>query len=168
MMKHLAAAALIALGMLSTRRAQAQEMGIAVGAEAPSAAVQMLDGQKVDLSKYYGTMPVVIEFWATWCPLCKKLEPSLQAARVKYAGKVMFVGVGVSNNQSAERQAEFVKKQQMSGDYVFDMDNNAQKAFAAPHTSYVVVIDRNRKVVYTGVGPQQDIDAAVQKAMSGG
>ena len=144
--------------------ARAQE-GIMVGAEAPSAAVEMLDGMKTDLSHYYGEKPVVLEFWATWCPLCKKLEPQLEAARKKYAGKVTFVGVGVSANQSPGAQRDFVMKGHMSGEYVFDRDDAAQKAFAAPHTSYIVVINKDRKVVYTGVGPEQDIDAAVRKAM---
>ena len=131
----------------------------------PRAAVEMLDGMKTDLSRYYGEKPVVLEFWATWCPLCKKLEPQLEAARKKYAGKVTFVGVGVSANQTPNAQRDFVMKGHMSGEYVFDRDDAAQKAFAAPHTSYIVVISKEKKVVYTGVGPEQDIDAAVRKAM---
>jgi thiol-disulfide isomerase/thioredoxin len=159
------AAAVIVGGAVHGSAARAQEAGIMVGAEAPAAMVESLDGQKIDLSKYYGDKPVVLEFWATWCPLCKKLEPSLQAARTKYAGKVTFVGVGVSSNQSPERQREYVTKQMLTGDYVFDRNDAATKAFSAPHTSYIVVIGKDRKVVYTGVGPEQDVDAAVRKAM---
>ena len=146
--------------------ARAQDGGIMLGAEAPAAKVVMLDGTATDLSAYYGDKPVVLEFWATWCPLCKKLEPSLQAARAKYADKVTFVGVGVSANQTAARQMEYVQKQQLSGEYVFDNGDAAVKAFQAPHTSYIVIIDRQKKVVYTGVGPDQDIDAALKKVVA--
>ncbi len=145
--------------------AQAQEGGIMLGAEAPPAKVTMLNGTATDLSKFYGDKPVVLEFWATWCPLCKKLEPSLQAAREKYAGKVTFIGVGVSANQTAARQTEYIQNQHLSGEYVFDGGDAAVKAFMAPHTSYIVIIDRHNKVVYTGVGPDQDIDAALKKVM---
>jgi thiol-disulfide isomerase/thioredoxin len=158
-------AALVSLAIGSVASTARAQEGIAVGAEAPSAAVETLDGMKTDLSRYYGDKPVVLEFWATWCPLCKKLEPQLQAARQKYAGKVTFVGVGVSPNQTPEAQREFIMKAHMAGEYVFDRSDAAQKAFAAPHTSYIVVIGKDRKVVYTGVGPEQDIDAAVRKAM---
>lgn len=158
-----AAVAALVMGSLSST-ARAQE-GIKVGAEAPAAAVETLDGMRTDLSRFYGEKPVVLEFWATWCPLCKKLEPQLEAARKKYADKVTFVGVGVSPNQTPNAQKEFVMKGHMSGEYVFDRDDAAQKAFAAPHTSYIVVIGKDKKVVYTGVGPEQDIDAAVRKAM---
>jgi len=149
----------------SIHRANAQEGGIALGADAPSAKVTLLDGTQTDLSKLYGDKPVVLEFWATWCPLCKKLEPSLQAAREKYAGKATFVGVGVSANQTASKQKEYIDKQHLTGEYVFDANDAAVKAFMAPHTSYIVVLDRNHKVVYTGVGPDQNVDAATKKVL---
>ena len=145
--------------------AGAQDMGITVGATAPAAAVATLDGVAMDLASLYGEKPVVLEFWATWCPLCRKLEPSMQAARAKFGDKAHFVSVGVPSNQSAEKQKAYVEKQGLTGRFVFDTDGKAMKAFQVPHTSYIVVIDRGGKVVYTGVGAEQDVDAAVQKAM---
>jgi thiol-disulfide isomerase/thioredoxin len=155
-----------AFAALLAHPAHAQEGGIMVGAEAPAAKVTTLDGTATDLSTFYGDKPVVLEFWATWCPLCKKLEPSLQAAREKYAGKVAFVGVGVSANQTAARQMEYVQKQHLSGEYVFDGADAAVKAFMATHTSYIVIIDRHRRVVYTGVGTDQNIEAALKKVVA--
>ena len=147
------------------QRTLAQEMGIAVGSAAPAAVVESLEGTAMDLARMYGDKPVVLEFWATWCPLCKKLEPAMKAAQGKYAGQVRFISVGVPSNQSAEKQKAYMEKQQLGGTFVFDKDGAAMKAFAVPHTSYVVVIDKAGKVAYTGVGAEQDIDAAVQKAM---
>jgi thiol-disulfide isomerase/thioredoxin len=158
------ALAFIALAA-GSQRALAQEGGIAVGAMAPGAAVQTLDGKAADLSQYIGKTPVVLEFWATWCPLCKKLEPAMQAARERYAGKVTFISVGVKDNQTADKQMMYAKDMHMSGTFVFDRDGKAVAAYKAPHTSYVVVIDRMGKVVYTGVGPEQNIDDAVAKAL---
>jgi thiol-disulfide isomerase/thioredoxin len=142
---------------------QAQEGGIAVGATAPIASVVRLDGTLANLGDYYGDKPVVLEFWATWCPLCKKLEPSLQAARERHRGAVSFVSVAVLAKQTAEKQRMYVEKQQLTGEYVFDKDGAAVAAFKVPHTSYIVIVDRNRKVVYTGVGDDQDIEAALEK-----
>ena len=141
----------------------AQEGGLDVGATAPTASVVRLDGTAANLSDYYGAKPVVLEFWATWCPLCKKLEPSMQAARERHAGAVTFVSVGVPSNQTAEKQRMYVDKQHLTGDYVFDKDGAAVAAFKVPHTSYIVIVDRNRKIVYTGVGADQDIEAALKK-----
>lgn len=158
--------AIAVAAVLTAAPLAAQDAGIAMGAMAPGAAVVSLDGKAMDLKSFYGNKPVVLEFWATWCPLCRKLEPAMQAARARYAGQVTFVSVGVSQNQSAERQKAHAEKNGMTGEFVFDRDDAATKAFAVPHTSYVVVLDASGKVVYTGVGADQDIDAAVKKGLA--
>lgn len=145
---------------------RAQEGGIAVGATAPAiAALPTLDGGTFDLASVVGKRPVVMEFWATWCPLCKKLEPAMAEARAKYGDRVSFVHIGVPENQTPERQAAFVKERSMTGTFLFDREHVAMKAFAVPHTSYVVVLDAAGKVLYTGVGGDQDVDAAVRRAL---
>ena len=143
----------------------AQDGGIALGTKAPSAVVRSLDGNPVDLSKVLGTGPTVIEFWATWCPNCKELEPTLTAAQTKYAGRVRFVTVAVAINESLERVQKHVAVHHIPGTVVYDADGNAAGAYDAPATSFVVVIDHTGKVVYTGVGGTQDIDAAIRKAL---
>jgi len=143
----------------------AQDGGIALGTKAPSAVVRSLDGNPVDLSKVLGTGPTVIEFWATWCPNCKELEPTLTAAQTKYAGRVRFVTVAVAINETLERVQKHAAVHHLPGTVVYDADGNAAGAYDAPATSYVVVIDHTGKVVYTGVGGTQDIDAAIRKAL---
>jgi thiol-disulfide isomerase/thioredoxin len=149
-----------------SRRAAAQEAGIAVGATAPDAAVVTLDGKAATMSQFIGAKPAVLEFWATWCPLCKKLEPAMRAAREKYGDRVAFVSVGVKDNQTPEKQRAYADEMKIGGAFVFDRDGKAVAAYRAPHTSYLVVIDAAGKVVYTGVGPDQDVDAAVSRAIA--
>jgi thiol-disulfide isomerase/thioredoxin len=140
-------------------------VGVPVGTAAPGAAVKTLDGRAVNISQYIGSVPVVLEFWATWCPLCKQLEPAMQAARSKYSGQVRFVSVGVNKNQTPAKQKAYVAAKGLGGEYVFDTDGKAVEAYKVPDTSYLVVIDGAGKVVYTGVGGAQDVDAAVAKAV---
>jgi thiol-disulfide isomerase/thioredoxin len=166
MSKRLLAIVLVAAtAMLAPRRARAQEAGIMLDAMAPGAAVETLDGKPVDLGTYLHGKPAVLEFWATWCPLCKQIEPAMEAARMKYAGRVTFVSVGVKDNQTPEKQKAYAESKHIGGEFVFDRDGKAVAAYKVPHTSYLVVVDANGKVVYTGVGPEQDVDAAVRKAL---
>lgn len=51
------------------------------------------DGTPVPLDQWRGG-PVVVNFWATWCPPCVKEMPDLEALKQKYPG-VQFVGLGV-------------------------------------------------------------------------
>jgi thiol-disulfide isomerase/thioredoxin len=149
--------------VVHSRTASAQESALMLGATAPGAAVVTLDGRDTDLSMYFADKkPVVFEFWATWCPLCKTLEPAMSAARQKYDGKVIFVSVGVPQNQTPEKQRDYANG--LGGELVFDRDSKAIAAFKANHTSYMVVVDSNRKVVYVGSGAEQDVDAAISKA----
>jgi thiol-disulfide isomerase/thioredoxin len=153
---------LAALILAST--ANAQESGIDIGTHAPAAAVTTLDGKAADLSSYVGKGPVLIEFWATWCPNCKELEPTLLATQRKYAGKVKFVGVAVSVNQSPARIKAYVAKHGIRHDILFDANGKAAEAYDVPATSYVVVLNSKGNVVYTGLGGKQDLEAAIKKA----
>lgn len=153
------------LALLLAAPLYAQDGGIALGTKAPTAVVRSLDGTPKDLSLFVGAGPTLIEFWATWCPNCKELEPALTAAQTKYAGKVRFVTVAVAINETLERVRKHVAVHPLPGTVVYDADGNAAGAFDAPATSYVVVIDHSGKVVYTGVGGTQNIDAAVRKAL---
>jgi len=143
----------------------AQESGIPVGSKAPGAVVESLDGKAVDLASYIGKTPVLIEFWATWCPNCKELEPAMVAAQKKYGARVKFVGVAVSVNQSPELVRRYATKHALPLEVFFDRTGTASDAYDVPATSYVVVIDRAGKVVYTGLGGDQNLDAALKKAL---
>ncbi len=159
-------ASIVALALVATpARAWSQDLGIEVGSVAPSAKVHTLDGKEVDLSQYTGKTPVVMEFWATWCPNCKELEPTLLDAAKKYGTQVRFVGVAVSVNETPERVKAFVAKHGLPGDQYFDTKGNATGAYDVPATSYVVVINKAGKVVYTGLGGKQDLEAAIKKAL---
>ena len=48
---------------------------------------------------------------------------------------------------------------------VYDTKGNATDKYDVPATSYVVVVDKTGKVVYTGVGGKQDIEKALKKVM---
>jgi thiol-disulfide isomerase/thioredoxin len=161
---RLSALVLAAACIAAPSAARAQDLGIQVGAKAPGAVVQSLDGKDVDLAQYIGKTPVLIEFWATWCPNCKALEPQMLAATKKYAGKVKFLGVAVSVNQSPAKVKAYSEKHPLGYDVFFDTKGHASDVYDVPATSYIVVIDRAGKVAYTGLGSDQDIEAAIRKA----
>ena len=144
---------------------RAQDSGIEIGKRAPAAVVRTLDGQAVDLGAYVGKTPMFLEFWATWCPRCRDLEPALLAAEKKYGARMKFIGVAVSVNQTPARVKAYSAKHGMKHLILYDTEGNAADAYDAPATSYVVVVDRTGKVVYTGLGGDQNLEAAIRKAL---
>jgi thiol-disulfide isomerase/thioredoxin len=143
--------------------ARAQDLGLTLGTQAPNAMVHTLDGARADLSRYVGHGPVLIEFWATWCPNCKELRPTMDAMAAKYGGRVQFVGVAVSVNENPKRVKAFVAKYHLPGAQFFDAEGDATDKYDVPATSYVVIADSTGKIVYTGLGGKQDLDAALRK-----
>lgn len=145
--------------------AQQGDLGIPVGSTAPAAVVQTLDGKDANLSAYIGKGPVVIEFWATWCENCRALEPQLMSLVKQYAGTVQFVGVAVSANESAARVKAYATKHAFTHAIFYDTHGIATGAYDVPATSYVVVMNKAGVIVYTGVGGDQDLAAAIKKAL---
>ena len=159
------AAVLLFVAAAPVAAASAQDLGIALGEKGPGGPLETLEGKPVDLSTYLGKGPVVLEFWATWCGNCKEMEPAMRAAMKKYAAQVQFITVAVSINQSLDRVKGWQKANTLPGTILYDRKGEVSGAYDAPATSYVVVLDKTGKVVYTGVGGKQDVDAAVKKAL---
>jgi thiol-disulfide isomerase/thioredoxin len=159
-----AAAVVLAVSSIASP-ALAQDLGIEVGSKAPVVTVHSLDGKQVDLGQYIGKTPMLIEFWATWCANCRELMPTLLEAEKKFGKKVKFVALAVAINQSPERVRRFIAAHPLPHDTFYDTDGKAAGAFDAPATSYVVVLDKSGRVVYTGLGGKQDLEAALKKAL---
>ena len=158
------ATTLAVLGVMASSL-QAQT-GIALGTVAPEARVQTPAGKTEWLSASYGRdKPVLLEFWATWCENCKALEPQMSAAAKKYAGKIQMVGVAVGVNQSAALVNAYSTKHALPARIVYDATGDAAEKFNVPATSYIVILNKDGRVVYTGVGADQDIDAAIRRVL---
>jgi thiol-disulfide isomerase/thioredoxin len=160
--RSLAAAA---AALAAARPATGQEVGLPVGTTAPAAAVETLDGRPADLARAVAGRPALVEFWATWCPNCKQLEPQLTALAARYGNRLQLVTVAVSVNQTPERVRRYVAAHRIPGLVLFDRAGKATAAYDAPATSYVVLLDRAGKVAYTGQGGDQDLAAAVRRLL---
>src|SRR5687768_6847358 len=123
---------LLSLALVTASTLPAQDLGIEVGEKAPPAVVEALDGKRVDIAKYIGKTPVLLEFWATWCGNCKELDPAMRAAAKKYGAKVKFIAVAVAINQSAERVKLYHAKHNLPMEVVYDKSGNAASAYDAP------------------------------------
>ena len=154
------------LPLLAAAALQAQDViGIPVGQTPPAVTLENLNGDSVSLAQWIGKKPVVVEFWATWCPICEELLPKLEAAQKRYGDRAEFLVVAVAVNQSKNSVRRHLQKHPMPFTFLWDGKGAAVRAFQAPSTSYIAVLDAKGKVVYTGVGEDQDIDAALRRAV---
>ncbi len=139
--------------------------GIEVGAAAPAVAAQELSGKSVKLDAG-GHAPALIEFWATWCPYCQKLEPRMKAAYRKYGGRVRFYAVAVNVNESPEHVGRYAAAHALPYPILYDASGEATRAYDVPATSFVVITDATGRVAYTGLGDGQELDAALTRVLA--
>jgi cytochrome c biogenesis protein CcmG, thiol:disulfide interchange protein DsbE len=135
--------------------------GIAVGAMAPAVTVADASGKTVRVTPTIGR-PMLIEFWATWCEFCERLEPTMKATYSKYGDKVQFAAIAVNVNQTPRRVAKHVKDRSLKYPVYYDDSGKATDAYDVAATSFVVIIDKKGRVAYTGVGDKQNLDAAIR------
>lgn len=158
-------AAALALGAARSASGQAETPQLGVGQRAPGAVLKTLTGASTNLARYLGKGPVVIEFWAKWCPNCRALEPQLVAARHAYGSRVTFVTIAASVDETPADVSAYAKAHGFLPDVLYDDTGAAVDAYGAPGTSYVVIIDRKGTIVYTGAGGDQDLAAAIKPAL---
>jgi thiol-disulfide isomerase/thioredoxin len=147
--------------------AGAQAASASVGDLAPAPAVHDLDGKPVDLGTWIGRKPVFLEFWATWCTSCAALMPVVREAHARYGDEVEFVGVNVTVGETPDRVREYLATHQPPFRTLYDDEGVSQRAYDVPATSYVVIIDRQGRIVYTGVGGTQRFDDALKRVTAG-
>jgi peroxiredoxin len=157
------AAFAVGLFAVLAARGEAQEVGIAVGSRAPAVLVHDLDGKSVDLGQYVGKQPLFLEWWATWCEECDALLPRVRAARAEVGERVQFLGINVAVNQSPDRVRRYIESHDVPFRKLYDDEGTSTRAYAAPTTSYVVIVDRSGRVTYTGTGGDQDFLGALRQ-----
>ena len=141
------------------------ESGIPVGTRAPMIVVHDLDGKSVDLGTYLGKKPVLFQFWASWCPVCKGLLPKLEAVEREFGNRVVKIGINITVNDSKQKARRYLARHRPPFLALYDDQGVSARAYDVPTTGFIVIVDGRGKVAYTGVGEDQDLVAAVRKVV---
>jgi len=141
----------------------AQDVGLEIGSTPTAVSLANLDGAQVDLAQFIGKKPVIVEFWATWCEQCEALQPTINRAHARFGRQIEFVTIAVGVNQSVRSIRRHIEKHPVPGHLLWDADGKAVRAFMAPTTSYVVILDAQGKVVYTGSGGDQELEPVLAR-----
>jgi thiol-disulfide isomerase/thioredoxin len=104
----------------------------------PLLATLDINGSKRDLASYKGQV-VLVNFWASWCPPCRKEMPSMQRLMQKLAGKP-FVILAMDSGENREEAEPFLKELRLDFPILFDPESEIAKrwrVFAMP-TSFLI------------------------------
>ena len=152
-------------GPLFAQAAGEGSVSLPLGSVAPSAALQDLEGNSVDLIDYVRGKPALIEFWAAWCEQCEALQPQLDRIQAEHGEQMNVVVVAVGVAQSLRRVKRHIEDHDPGYPYLYDARGAAVRAYNAQTTSIVVMLDSDGNVAYTGVGTSQDLVGAAEELL---
>ncbi len=121
---------------------------------APDFTVYTLTGEAAKLSDFAGK-PVVINFWATWCPPCRQELPGFENAWQQYGDDVVFLMVECGG-ESVDEVESFVAE----GGYTFpvyvDSDGSGAAAYGINAIPVTALVDAEGKVFAYQVGAVEE------------
>ncbi len=123
------------------------------GIAAPDFSLKNLEGKTVKLSDFKGKY-VVIDFWASWCPDCRKDIPEVQRMYKNFHAKgVEFVGVSFDTDKT--KWGDAVKKYNIEYPQVSELvkfhDTKISQAYGVKWIPSMFLIDKDGKVVLSTV-----------------
>jgi peroxiredoxin len=141
-----------------------------VGDKAPEVeASEWLQGEPLVLEQCVGKKVVVLEFWASWCDVCKKAIPRITRLAEKYKDKDLEV-VSVCDEPAEELKA-FVKSGKVKYRVALDKDRNTYGSYMrgnkpAKHAPFAVVVDKSGVVTWQGEA-NSSLDRVVERVVAG-
>lgn len=121
--RTMAAITFITLGLvlfLLLRPGSSSARAVVPGTPAPDFTLQALDGSTVRLSDLRGR-PVLLNFWASWCPPCREEMPYLQEVQNAYADAGLVV-VAINLDESVATIQSFLGRNNLRLPVLLDRD----------------------------------------------
>lgn len=106
------------------------------------------DGNAVKLSDFFGK-PVIINFWATWCPYCIEEMPVFEEKYKTYGDDIHFLMIDSVDGQreTIEKGEKFINEKGYTFPVYFDSDFEASYAYQAYSLPTTVFIDKDGYIV---------------------
>jgi len=137
----------------------------AIGALAPAMTLKTIDGQTIDLAKLYGTKPVYLKFWATWCVPCREQMPGFKRIYDAVGDRMHVIAVNDGLNDEAASVRAFRDQYGLRMPIAID-DGKLAGALDLRVTVQHVVIGRDARLVYVDWEDGPKLDEAIQKVLS--
>jgi thiol-disulfide isomerase/thioredoxin len=145
----IAAISLLGLGVVFVNPTLIQEtLSNIVGAEAYAQSASI-----APLAKKLHGKPVVIDIYASWCPACQNIAPTVSQLKQQYAGKVHFVVLDVSDRASTAKSEAIARELGLSQFFADNKTQTGSLTIVNPSTGKILAQHRNNanKSAYTKV-----------------
>lgn len=157
-------------GDQNEQAASGRVVGGEVGNEAPDFELERVEGGTLVLSSLRGKT-VILDFWDTWCPPCRKALPDLQELSETYADDLVVVGLAMAQ-EGEEKVRAFTRERGLTFEMVlFDQDPALIQAFGGIQsipTTFLIDSEGIIRHRWIGAAPKAAYEAQVKKIIGAG
>jgi cytochrome c biogenesis protein CcmG/thiol:disulfide interchange protein DsbE len=142
----------------------------ATGRLAPTLPRAQLSGGPVTLSSALartGGRPLLVVFWASWCPPCTREAPAIERFAASAEGRGRIVGIDWSDPELASARS-FIRRYAWSFPNLRDPEGTVGNAYRLTNLPTTFVIDGHRRIIAVLRGQQNEgsLEAALKRAES--
>ncbi len=121
----------------------------------PAMVLKDTDGQTINLEKLLGKV-VIINFWATWCPPCRREFPSMEKLRQLLAGKP-FIILAVNEGENIEAIDQFNSTLDVWPKFpiLLDQEGDAMAYWPVRGLPTTFIIDKRGRMAYRAIGGRE-------------
>lgn len=134
------------------------------GGQAPAFTLQDIGGKQVSLSDFKGKV-VILDFWATWCPPCRKEIPHFVELQDRYGAKgLVVIGVALDDERTAGEVRAFSRRMGINYPILYG-NREVMEAYGpieAIPTTFVIDRDGRIRARFVGYQPGKVFEDAVR------
>lgn len=120
-----------------------------VGEKAPELNFNLLDGTTITNENLKGKV-VVLQFTASWCSVCIKEMPHLEAKVWQKFKNEDFILIGIDLKEDRQKVDRFITKMKVTYPFTIDADGSMFESFTLPNAGVTrnIVIDKTGKIIF--------------------
>ncbi len=131
---------------------QSASTGISKGQTPPDFIIKTIDGKEIRLSEFKGNKPVLLYFWASWCPYCKQDLGIAKDIFPNYADKAAFIAIDLDLNENADLIRKYKEKMGLRNIEFAEGNKRILSDYSIIYTTTKYAIGKNGEIIYKGSG----------------
>ena len=127
--------------------------GINKGNIPPDFTITTIDGKQLNIRNFKNEdKPILLYFWASWCPYCSKDFDVVKNIYPKYADKVTFLAIDLDPNEKTDLIGNYKSRKGLEGIDFAEADIDVLSNYGITHTTTKYAIGKNGFILYKGSG----------------
>ena len=118
-------------------------------------------GPSVAFSEVNKENPVLLIFWATWCPSCIEEVPQLNEIQKKFSGRGLKI-IAVDVQESKKEILDFQKKQPMNYPVLLDEEGAVAEKMGLEGIPVAILAEPGGNVLYFGFSIPENLETLLQ------